>query len=158
VDRAREIIVHYGASLSPFEAWLAARGLKTLALRMERQCDNAKKVAAFLRNHPAVKATYYPSEAATRFFDRPKQGAMVSFCLADEEKIYQFYRSLSWMKLAPSLAGVETAVSHPVTTSHRALSEEQRQATGITKGLVRLSVGIEAHEDIVEELDRALSR
>jgi methionine-gamma-lyase len=158
VERAREIVVNYGASLSPFEAWLTARGLKTLALRMERQCDNAKQVAAFLRNHPAVKATYYPSEEATGFFLRRKQGAMVSFCLADEEKIYSFYRSLSWMKLAPSLAGVETSVSHPVTTSHRALSEEQRLATGITKGLVRLSVGIEAHEDIIEELDRALAQ
>lgn len=157
VDRAREIVVNYGASLSPFEAWLTARGLKTLALRMERQCDNARQVAAFLRSHPAVKATYYPEESSTSFFHHHKQGAMVSFCLADESKIYEFYRSLRWVKLAPSLAGVETSVSHPVTTSHRAFTEEQRRATGITMGLVRLSVGIEAVEDIVEELNQALS-
>ncbi|MCK9911313.1 PLP-dependent transferase, partial [Microbacteriaceae bacterium K1510] len=93
----------------------------------------------------------------TSFFHRQKRGAMISFCLADESQIYRFYRSLSWMKLAPSLAGVETSVSHPVTTSHRAFSEEQRQATGITMGLVRLSVGIEAVEDIIEELAQALT-
>jgi cystathionine beta-lyase/cystathionine gamma-synthase len=156
IERAREIIVTYGASLSPFEAWLTARGLKTLALRMEKQCDNAKQVADFLRTHPSVEETFYPNEASTAFFHRNKQGAMVSFRLADESMIYRFYRSLSWMKLAPSLAGVETSVSHPVTTSHRAFTDEQRQATGITMGLVRLSVGIEAVEDIVEELDRAL--
>ncbi|MFY0544295.1 trans-sulfuration enzyme family protein [Brevibacillus sp. H7] len=158
IDRAREIVVNYGASLSPFEAWLTARGLKTLALRMERQCDNAKQVAAFLCTHPAVKATYYPDEKSASFFHHRKQGAMVSFCLADESKIYHFYRSLNWIKLAPSLAGVETSVSHPVTTSHRAFTEEQRQATGITMGLVRLSVGIEAVEDIIQELNQALSQ
>jgi cystathionine gamma-synthase len=156
IKRAREIVVHYGASLSPFEAWITSRGLKTLALRMERQCDNARQVAAFLREHPAVARVYYPREADVYFFARKKQGAMLSFCLADESKIYDFYRNLDWIKFAPSLAGVETSVSHPVTTSHRAFSEEQRIATGITMGLVRLSVGIEAVEDIVEELDRAL--
>ncbi|WP_421617686.1 trans-sulfuration enzyme family protein [Brevibacillus sp. TJ4] len=157
VQRAREIVVNYGASLSPFEAWITSRGLKTLALRMERQCDNAREVAAFLREHPAVGRVYYPSEADVHFFARKKQGAMLSFCLADESRIYDFYRKLDWIKFAPSLAGVETSVSHPVTTSHRAFSEEQRLASGITMGLVRLSVGIEAVEDIVAELDRALS-
>ncbi|MBO8162633.1 MAG: PLP-dependent transferase [Brevibacillus sp.] len=157
IDRAREIIVNYGASLSPFEAWLAARGVKTLALRMERQCENAQQVAAFLRRHPAVRATYYPSESDVSFFHNPKRGAMVSFSLRDESQVYSFYRSLKWIKLAPSLAGVETSVSHPVTTSHRALTEEQRQASGITRGLVRLSVGIEADEDIIAELAQALA-
>lgn len=156
VERAKEIVVNYGASLSPFEAWLTARGLKTLAVRMERQCDNARDVAQFLRSHPAVNKTYYPSETETGFFRKPQQGAMVSFSLADETQIYRFYRSLQWIQFAPSLAGVETTVSHPVTTSHRALSEAQRQETGITKGLVRLSVGIEACADIIAELKQAL--
>jgi len=157
IRRAREVIVNYGASLSPFEAWLAARGLKTLALRMERQCDNARKVAEFLRSHPAVAQTYYPTEEETAFFHCRKQGAMVSFRLRDESSVYAFYRALRWIKLAPSLAGVETSVSHPLTTSHRSLSEEQRQASGITLGLVRLSVGIEAYADIIGELAAALS-
>ncbi|QQE76280.1 PLP-dependent transferase [Brevibacillus composti] len=156
IARAREVVTGYGASLSPFEAWLTARGLKTLALRMEKQCDNASRIAEFLKNHPAVLKTYYPDAADTSFFTRPKQGAMVSFQLADESKIYDFYRAFRWIKLAPSLAGVETSLSHPVTTSHRALSEEQRTTSGITMGLVRLSVGIEAVEDIQEELERAL--
>ncbi|UFJ42283.1 PLP-dependent aspartate aminotransferase family protein [Brevibacillus humidisoli] len=156
VQRAREVIVNYGASLSPFEAWLAARGVKTLALRMERQCDNAKQVADFLRRHPDVEQTYYPGEEDVSFFHCRKQGAMISFRLRDESRVYAFYRSLKWIKLAPSLAGVETSVSHPVTTSHRALSEEQRQTTGITSGLVRLSVGIEAYQDIIAELTSAL--
>ncbi|TGV07968.1 PLP-dependent transferase, partial [Mesorhizobium sp. M00.F.Ca.ET.186.01.1.1] len=117
VKRAAEIVINYGASLSPFEAWLTARGLKTLAVRMERQCDNAKEVARFLQSHPAVSRVYYPSEEATSFFTRPKQGAMVSFTLKEESKIYDFYRALDWIQFAPSLAGVETSVSHPVTTS-----------------------------------------
>ena len=156
IARAREIVVNYGASLSPFEAWITARGLKTLALRMERQCDNACEVAAFLARHPAVSRVYYPTEEDVRFFARPHRGAMVSFCLADEGKISDFFRKLDWIKFAPSLAGVESSVAHPATTSHRAFSEEQRQAAGITMGLVRLSVGIEAAEDIMDELDRAL--
>lgn len=158
VKRATEIVANYGASLSPFEAWLTSRGLKTLAVRMERQCDNASQIAAFLRDHPAVGQVYYPSPTDTFFFSRQKQGAMVSFVLADETKIYDFYRALDWIKLAPSLAGVETSVSHPVTTSHRAFSEEQRRETGITMGLVRLSVGIEAVQDILLELDAALGK
>lgn len=158
IKRATEIIANYGASLSPFEAWLTSRGLKTLAVRMERQCENASKVAAFLRDHPAIEQVYYPSPTDTFFFSRNKQGAMVSFVLADESKIYDFYRALHWIKLAPSLAGVETSVSHPVTTSHRAFSEQQRKETGITMGLVRLSVGIEAVEDIRLELDAALGK
>jgi len=158
IARAREIVVNYGASLSPFEAWLTARGLKTLALRMERQCDNAREVACFLRQHPAVGTVYYPSAESTAFFTRQKQGAMVSFTLKEEGGIYDFYRALQWIQFAPSLAGVETSVSHPVTTSHRAFTEEQRQAAGITMGLVRLSVGIEAAADIISELDQALGK
>lgn len=158
IKRATEIVVNYGASLSPFEAWLTSRGLKTLAVRIERQCDNASQIAAFLRDHPAVARVYYPSPTETFFFSRQKQGAMISFALADETKIYDFYRALDWIKLAPSLAGVETSVSHPVTTSHRAFSEEQRKETGITMGLVRLSVGIEAVQDIQIALDAALGK
>ncbi|MGF9907173.1 trans-sulfuration enzyme family protein [Brevibacillus porteri] len=158
IKRATEIVANYGASLSPFEAWLTSRGLKTLAVRMERQCDNASQIAAFLREHPAVGQVYYPSPTDTFFFLRQKQGAMISFVLSDETKIYDFYRALDWIKLAPSLAGVETSVSHPVTTSHRAFSEEQRKETGITMGLVRLSVGIEAVQDIQLALDAALGK
>ncbi|MED1943665.1 MULTISPECIES: PLP-dependent aspartate aminotransferase family protein [Brevibacillus] len=158
IKRATEIVANYGASLSPFEAWLTSRGLKTLAVRMERQCDNACQIASFLRDHPAVGRVYYPSPTDTFFFSRQKQGAMVSFVLADETKIYDFYRALDWIKLAPSLAGVETSVSHPVTTSHRAFSEEQRKETGITMGLIRLSVGIEAVQDIQIALDAALGK
>ncbi|MGE5703133.1 MAG: trans-sulfuration enzyme family protein, partial [Clostridia bacterium] len=157
IQRAREIVSNYGASLSPFEAWLGARGIKTMALRMERQCDNAQQVAEFLNNHPAVKQVYYPTDDDVAFFHTAKRGAMISFCLADESKIYEFYRRLSWIAFAPSLAGVETTVSHPVTTSHRALTPEQREATGITSGLVRLSVGIEAAGDICAELGQALT-
>lgn len=156
VERASEIVVTFGATLSPFEAWLAARGLKTLAIRMERQCENAERVARFLEEHPAVQKTFYPRMEETGFFLRPQRGAMVTFRLQQEERVYEFFRRLQWMKLAPSLGGVETSVSHPVTTSHRALTEEQRQKSGITQGVVRVSVGIEAWEDILEELDRAL--
>lgn len=90
IQRAKEIVVGFVASLSPFEAWLTCRGIKTLAIRMEKQCDNAKQVANFLKQHPAVGEVYYPNPEATTFFHRNKQ-------LADESKIYQFYRSLAWV-------------------------------------------------------------
>lgn len=164
INRVREITVHYGSSLSPFEAWLGSRGLKTLALRMEKQCANALQAANFLDAHPKVKEVYYPGLIihphhllATDWFGE-KYGAVVSFTISNEEQINEVFRGFNLIKYAPTLAGVESIVSHPETTSHRYWDEDRRIKAGITKGLIRLSVGVEDVEDIIEDLDQALNR
>jgi cystathionine beta-lyase/cystathionine gamma-synthase len=165
IDRAREIVVGFGASLSPFEAWLTLRGAKTLALRFRKQCENALKVASALAQHPAVTKVYYPGleghpqhELASRQFDK-RYGAMLSFALADDREVTNaFMNGLEWVPFAPSLAGVETTISHPLRTSHRALTPEMQAKLGIHVGLIRVSIGIEDPDDIVHEFTQALDR
>jgi cystathionine beta-lyase/cystathionine gamma-synthase len=151
VAKARRKIVNLGANVSPFEAWLTCRGLKTLAIRMKSQSLNARKLAEALRTNENVAKVYYP-------FDQSEEGygAVVTIELSKKVDINQFFRSLSWVKIIPSLAGVETTVSHPLSTSHRALSPKAREALGITKEVVRISVGIEHPDDIIQEFEQAI--
>jgi cystathionine beta-lyase/cystathionine gamma-synthase len=153
IDRARAKIVNLGTNVSPFEAWLTCRGLKTLALRMKAQSSNAQRLAEALRNNRFVEKVYYP-------FDRDQDGfgAMVTIELSKAVDINQFFRKLSWIKIAPTLAGVETTVSHPLVTSHRALPPEAREALGITKEVVRISVGIEHAEDVIAQFEQAIEK
>jgi cystathionine beta-lyase/cystathionine gamma-synthase len=163
VQRMQQIVMNYGLNLSPFESWLAARGLKTLQLRMRQHCQNALSLASYLEAHPKVKKVYYPGlpthphhqlakEQGNRLF-----GGMLSFQIEDDaEKVNRFMRGLQNIPFAPSLAGVQTSISHPLRTSHRSLSPEQLQKLGITVGLIRLSVGIEDIEDLKQDLDQAL--
>lgn len=139
---AKSRIVNMGMNLSPFEAWLALRGIKTLSLRMKEQTENARKVAAYLESRTRV---WYPG-----------MGAIVTFEIPEGVDVSAFYRSLGWIKIVPTLAGVETTVSYPYGTSHRELPEEDKKRLGITKRLVRMSIGIEAAEDIIEEVKNAL--
>ncbi|MEH7223320.1 PLP-dependent aspartate aminotransferase family protein [Bacillus sp. JJ1566] len=151
VAKARAKVVNLGANVSPFEAWLTTRGLKTLAVRMQVQSANARKLAEAFRNNPNITRVYYPfEEEATGF------GAMVSVELAKTVDVSQFFKSLGWVKLVPTLAGVETTVSHPLKTSHRALPPEAQEALGITNELVRISVGIEHSEDIISAFEQAI--
>ena len=153
VDRARGKIVNLGANVSPFEAWLTCRGLKTLALRMKAQSSNARKLAEAFSTHSLVEKVYYPFEQ-----NRDGYGAMVTIELSKKVDVNQFFRSLEWVKLAPTLAGVETTVSHPLTTSHRALPKEANDALGITKEVIRISVGIEHAEDILLQFEQAIEK
>jgi cystathionine beta-lyase/cystathionine gamma-synthase len=153
VDNARKKVVNLGANVSPFEAWLTCRGLKTLALRMKAQSSNARQLAEAFSNNSFVEKVYYPFEQ-----DRNGYGAMVSIELSKKVDVNQFFRSLGWVKLAPTLAGVETTVSHPLTTSHRALPKEANDALGITKEVVRISVGIEHAEDIILQFKQAIEK
>ncbi|WP_071396166.1 trans-sulfuration enzyme family protein [Bacillus tuaregi] len=151
IEKATAKIVNLGTNLSPFEAWLTCRGIKTLALRMKAQSANARKLAEALREHSFIKQVYYPFEHGEDGY-----GAIVTIELQETVDINGFFRQLSWVKIAPTLAGVQTIVTHPLTTSHRALPKKAQEELGITMGLVRISVGIEAEEDIINVFTQAL--
>jgi cystathionine beta-lyase/cystathionine gamma-synthase len=151
VEKAKAKVVNLGANVSPFEAWLTTRGLKTLALRMARQSSNAKALAEALRTNPLVEKVHYPFEHGENGY-----GAIVTIKLSKDLNVNEFFKNLSWVKIAPTLAGVETSVSHPVITSHRALPPEAREALGITFEVVRISVGIEHAEDIISVFEQAI--
>ncbi len=151
IQKARAKAIHLGPTLAPMEAWLTVRGVKTLALRMEKQVTNAEKLARALEENPDVKTVYYPKNASPN-----GNGAIVSIDLADTIDVKTFFQSLGFVKIIPTLAGVETTVSYPKTTSHRALSEDMQLSLGITTGLVRISVGIEDSKDIIKAFEHAL--
>ncbi len=151
VAKAREKVVNIGANVSPFEAWLTTRGLKTLAVRMQVQSSNARKLADAFKNNSHISRVYYPFEE-----DVTGYGAMVTVELAQTVDVEGFFKSLGWVKIVPTLAGVETTVSHPLKTSHRSLPPEAQDALGITNHLVRISVGIEHSEDIISVFEQAV--
>ncbi|WP_336296633.1 aminotransferase class I/II-fold pyridoxal phosphate-dependent enzyme [Bacillus pinisoli] len=153
ITKVNQKLGNLGANLSPFESWLACRGLKTLSIRMEKQSSNAAKVAEGLVKLTGVKKVFYPSNLSSK-----GNGAMVTIELDEHQyNIEQFITSLSWIKLVPTLAGVETTVSYPIATSHRALDKETLDALGITRGLIRISIGIEDEQDILDTFTEAIS-
>lgn len=156
-----------GGILGPFEAWLVLRGLKTLALRMERHGANAAKVADWLVGHPAVAHVNYPGLAdhpqhalMERLSLTGQYGGMISFDIAgaDRAAAFRFMEALRLCIAATTLGDVYSLVLYPPMSSHRGLTPEQRAAIGIGDGLIRLSVGIEAVDDIIADLDQALEK
>ncbi|MBO6235663.1 MAG: PLP-dependent transferase [Schwartzia sp.] len=150
-----------GGVLAPFDSFLLIRGIRTLAVRMDRHAENAEKIARHLAAHPAVKKVYYPGlETALGHDVQKKQarngGAMVSFELAPDRDIRKFFPALHVVTLAESLGGVESLVCHPATMTHAAIPKETREAVGITDGLIRLSVGIEDADDLIRDIDNAI--
>ena len=161
--RLRQIGVVFGLTLSPMESWLSVRGLKTLRLRVAAHCENALAVAKFLTAHPAVLAVYYPGllahpqHALAAAQGGGHFGGMLSMRLPDDPAVVnRFMQRSRRFPFAPSLAGVDSSCSHPLHTSHRALTDAQRTELGITVGLVRLSVGIEPVEELLADLGQAL--
>ncbi|HET7578755.1 MAG TPA: aminotransferase class I/II-fold pyridoxal phosphate-dependent enzyme [Bacillales bacterium] len=152
MEKAKEKVVNLGLNLSPSEAWLACRGLKTLGVRMEKHNHNARQLADYFRGQD-VRTVYYPESVSEK-----GNGAIVSVDLGENYEVQAFFQNLSWVKIVPTLAGVETTVSYPLSTSHRAVPPEIREKLGITEGLVRLSVGIEDGDEIVEIFDQALKK
>ncbi|WP_158847896.1 trans-sulfuration enzyme family protein [Saccharothrix deserti] len=155
--------IELGVTPDPFAAWLTIRGLCTLALRMRRHEQNAEVLAHRLAAHPAVRAVYWPGldthpshAVATGFLGG--YGSTFSFDLADVEAGRKFVTGLDLVRLAPSLGGAETLVLHPASTSHRQLTEEELNASGITGGTIRLSVGIEDADDLWQDISQALDR
>ncbi|NLN14485.1 MAG: methionine gamma-lyase, partial [Tissierellia bacterium] len=153
-----------GAVLSPFDAYLINRGMKTLSLRMERHCENAQKVAEFLEAHPAVEVVYYPGLKSFPQYELAKKqmrlpGAMIAFELKGGlDAGRKLMNSVELCTLAVSLGDCETLIQHPASMTHSPYTPEERAASGISEGLVRLSVGLESAEDIIADLDQALSR
>jgi cystathionine gamma-synthase/methionine-gamma-lyase len=158
----RHINATLGMVLGPYEALQILRGLKTMPLRVMRQCDNALTVATWLASHPAVSAVYYPGltqhpDAATaqRTLEG-RYGAMVSFELANPHGLRAFVDALELILPASTLGDIYTMISIPAMASHRGLSPNERQARGISDSLIRLSVGIESVDDIITDLDGGL--
>jgi cystathionine beta-lyase/cystathionine gamma-synthase len=151
-----------GAILSPFECWLILRGVKTLAVRMKTHDESGRVVAGFLANHKKVKKVFYPGLADHPQHELAKRqmtgfGALISFETGSLSNANKMLRKVRVCSLGESLGGVETLISHPATMTHAAVGEKGRKAIGITDGLVRISVGIENVEDIVDDLDQALA-
>ncbi|MBR1945565.1 MAG: aminotransferase class V-fold PLP-dependent enzyme [Alphaproteobacteria bacterium] len=150
-----------GGILGPFDSFLLIRGIKTLAVRMDRHVANAEKIAGFLRNNDAVKKVYYPGLSDAQGYAVNKKqakngGAMISFELKENYDIKVFFKSVRLIALAESLGGVESLVCHPATMTHASIPYEVRQKIGITDGLIRLSVGIENADDLINDLAQAI--
>ena len=151
-----------GAVPGPFDSWIVLRGLKTLALRMRQHEENALAVAEFLQSHPQVASVNYPglpSHPQHGLAKRQMSGfsGMVSFTLkGGAEASYTAVQKTRVFSFAESLGGVESLITHPATMTHAAIPREQREARGVTDGLMRLSVGIEDREDLIADLDRAI--
>ncbi|MGH9616636.1 MAG: trans-sulfuration enzyme family protein [Acidobacteriaceae bacterium] len=151
-----------GGILSPFEAWLLLRGVKTLAVRMRQHDANGRVVAEWLNKHAKVRRVFYPGLSTHPQHELARRqmsgfGSMLSFDLESREAANRMLRKVRICSLAESLGGVETLISHPASMTHAAIGEEGRRKLGITDGLVRLSVGIEDVEDILADLDQALA-
>jgi cystathionine beta-lyase/cystathionine gamma-synthase len=154
-----------GAVPGPQDSFLVLRGIKTLHLRMERHCSNGRAIAAFLRDHAKVGKVYWPG-----FPDHPNHdiarrqmrdfGGMLSFVLKDdsEDKARKLMESVGLFSLAESLGGVESLINHPASMTHASIPRELRIRNGLSDSLIRLSVGVEDIEDLIADLDQALSK
>ncbi|MFN8274570.1 MAG: cystathionine gamma-synthase [Flavobacteriaceae bacterium] len=153
-----------GGTLGPMDSYLVLRGIKTLHLRVQRHCENGEKVVAFLSSHPKIAQVYYPGLASHPFHEVAKKqmsgfGGMVSFRFTSglKKDATDFLEKLKVFTLAESLGGVESLANHPALMTHASIPEDKRKEIGITDDLVRLSVGIEDAEDLIEDLKQALS-
>jgi len=152
-----------GANPGPMDSFLVLRGIKTLHLRMERHCYNGKIIAEYLRKHPSIEKVYWPG-----FEDHPNHaiakkqmkdfGGMISIVLknASKENTFRIASSFKVFSLAESLGGVESLINHPVTMTHASIPKEERERVGVVDNLLRLSVGVEDVEDLLEDLEQAL--
>lgn len=153
-----------GASMSPFDAWLINRGMKTLDLRMEKHCSNAQIVAEFLEAHPAVEKVLYPGLKSFPQYELAKKqmmlpGAMIAFELKGGfEAGKTLMNSVELCTLAVSLGDTETLIQHPASMTHSPYTPEERAEAGISEGLVRLSIGLEHADDIIADLKQALDQ
>jgi cystathionine gamma-lyase/cystathionine beta-lyase len=162
-DRLWFIYNACGATPGPMDSFLVLRGIKTLHLRMKAHCENARRIAAFLKGHAAVDKIYWPG-----FEDHPNHaiakkqmrdfGGMISISIkdADLQRTFEVASKFKLFTLAESLGGVESLVNHPVSMTHGSIPKEVREAVGVTDNLLRISVGVEDVEDLLEDLEQAL--
>lgn len=153
-----------GAVPGPQDSFLVLRGIKTLHLRMERHCLNGRKIAEFLRAHPKIGKVYWPGFADHPNHDIAKKqmrdfGGMLSFTLKDDstEKAFTLMKSVELFSLAESLGGVESLINHPASMTHASIPKEERIKNGLSDSLIRLSIGVEDAEDLIDDLNQALT-
>ncbi|EFH7843349.1 methionine gamma-lyase [Escherichia coli] len=164
IDQARYVGLKdiTGGCMSPFNAWLTLRGIKTLGVRMERHSSNAMKIAQFLDNHPAITHVYYPGLLTHPQYDLYKRqmslpGGVISFEITGGfESGRRMINAVNLCLLAVSLGDTETLIQHPASMTHSPVPPEERLKAGITDGLIRLSVGLEDPDDIIEDLQQAI--
>ncbi|MBS1935678.1 MAG: PLP-dependent transferase, partial [Bacteroidetes bacterium] len=154
-----------GAILSPFDSWLLIRGIETLPLRIKQHCASALEIAIFLEQHPLVDKVYYPGlKSHPNHVVAKKQakgfGGVVSFTLKNdtEEAAIEFATSTTLFKLAESLGGIKSLLSHPATMTHKSIPAQKRKEAGVSDSLLRLSVGLEDVEDLLQDLEQALAK
>ncbi len=163
-DTLAPYLKHTGPALSPFNAWNLLKGLETLKLRVEKQCDNAEKIAAFLDGHPAVKRVIYPGQENHPQHALAKRqmshgGTLVTFEVADNQgDAFAFLNRLSLIDISNNLGDAKSLITHPTTTTHSSVDDATKQELGITESMVRMSVGLEDVDDLIEDLGYALSR
>lgn len=162
-DRLAFIHNSSGAVAGPMDSFLALRGIKTLHVRMDRHCENGAKVAAFLRSHPAIEKIYFPGFSDHPNYEIAKQqmrgfGGMISIVLKGKnlEETFKIASSFSVFSLAESLGGVESLINHPATMTHASIPKPVREAAGVVDNMLRLSVGIEDVEDLLNDLETVL--
>ena len=163
IDKIIESSINYGGNLSEYTVWLLERSIKTLSLRVNKQNENALKVADYLSNHEKVNAVHYPGLKTHPDYELSSKqmkgfGGMLSFELSNLEEAVLFTRKIKLIKSAMSLGGVESTICSPSLTSHSKISKEERENLGIFDGLLRFSVGIEDHNDIINDLKQAFSK
>ncbi len=160
-ERIRLLHKSTGATLAPFDSWLLLRGIKTLGVRLDKQQDSALKIAQWLRTRPQVDAVYYVGLPDHEGYEISKRqasgfGAMISFSVKEVELVEKILSRVKVIAFAESLGGVESLITYPMVQTHSAIPVEMRERLGVNDKLLRLSVGIEAVEDLMEDLEQAM--
>ena len=155
---------HTGPSLSPFNAWILSKSMETLAVRMDRHCENAEKVAKYFAGYPQLERVNYPFLPSHQQHDlaikqmKAGGGILTLTVKGGLQRAQRFIDKLQMISITPNLGDSRSIVTHPASTTHSKLSAEERQQVGITDGLIRLSVGLEHYEDILQDVERALEQ
>ena len=162
-EKLRFITKTIGACLSPFDSWLVLRGIKTLHIRMEQHQKNAKKIVEWLKTQKAVVSVYYPGLEENESIEVSKKqgtgfGGMVSFHVDTPERAKKILKDIKLIQFAESLGGVESLITYPMFQTHADVPLEERLARGINECLLRMSVGIEDINDLIEDLDQAINK
>ena len=164
IDEVTYFARHTGPSMSPFNAWVLSKSLETLAVRMDRHCANALKLTEYFQDNKALEFVKYPFLPGHPQYDLAiKQmkagGGIVTLTLKGGlSRVKNFIDNLQMLSITPNLGDSRSIVTHPASTTHSKLSEEERKKVGITDGLIRISVGLEHHEDIIQDIERALEK
>ena len=164
IEKIRFFARHSGPSMSPFNAWLLSKSLETLSIRMERHCQNAEKVVEYLEKHPSIERVIYPFSLSHPQYNLAKKqmklGGGIVTCIIKGgiDKGKRFIDELQMCSLSANLGDTRTIITHPASTTHSKLTEEERQHVGILPGLIRISVGLEHYEDINNDIQQALEK